>query len=114
MESGWDTPGAFSAQWLKFHLINIGEEDVGSHITHQKDGADDGESQLAHTFAEKHDAHEWQEHDQNEQYAQAPRSAGRVKRFERSLGSKREVAEMGYDSISYSPFTDSGDEPHKR
>lgn len=45
---------------------------IGCSVTNKQDCADDGESQLAHAFAEEHDAHEREENDQDEQYAKTP------------------------------------------
>lgn len=101
--------------WLyefEFALIKPCEERIRCYITHEQDGADDGQTQLAHTFAEKHDAHCAQEDDHDEQDAEAIWTCT-FETLECSVSMERKVRECGYYVSFDEILTDIGDESHE-
>lgn len=65
----------YISRWLdecEILTIEICKYCIRCYVTNKEDGADDGESQLAHTLAEEHDTHERKEDDQYEENTEAP------------------------------------------
>ncbi len=98
---------------FEFSLIKPCEEKVSCHITHKQYSADDGQSQLSHTLAEKHDAHDAQEDDNDEKYAQTV-WACTLETLERTLCMECEVGECCHHRTFYEIFTNIGNESYER
>ncbi len=110
----WDVERNISCRLesRKILTIEVSKYCVCSNVAYEENSAEDCQSQLAHTLAEEHDAHEAQEDDHDAENAEAPRSCTFVC-LERLEAMECEVAELSNQLTTYEVFADVGDESHK-